>query len=131
MKTHLVMALLALGAIVGCDSRNEDVREAQQEVSNVKQEAVEDVSAAQDKAAQGVNAAKEEAASDIQEAQGELSETKKEASDTMSGTSRSAGELNVTEAQCQRFARGTQVKPEDKAIYAACAKLDPSRYPAQ
>lgn len=133
MKAYFLTFLFAAFAMTGCDSARNQVRDAQENVTETQQEAQRDVSEAQSEATSDVNAAKEEAASDITDAQRDLERAQREAtttgeagtaSGTTSGTTGS-GEMTVTHEQCQQFATNKTVTPENRALYEACSKLDP------
>ncbi|MES2962316.1 MAG: hypothetical protein V4760_00400, partial [Bdellovibrionota bacterium] len=74
---------------------------------------------------QDVNSVKEDAADDVKEAQRDLVKAEAKANEgTASGATSSAGDIRVSPEQCARFAIEKSVKPEDRAAYEACAKMD-------
>ncbi|MES2854855.1 MAG: hypothetical protein V4692_03275 [Bdellovibrionota bacterium] len=130
MKLYLASAVIVLGALAGCDSNRENVRDAQRDVTEARQDANKDISDAQANAVQNINEEKEEAAADIRDAQKDLAEAQREAAadGTTSATTRNDRDVKVTVEQCARFANTKEVKPEDKALYEACSKIDAKKF---
>lgn len=127
MKFGFLTAMVIVGALAaGCDNNREDVRDARNELTETQREAAQDVQKAQAEAVKDVNDTKEAAADDVNEAQRDLqkAEAKIAEEGTASGATSSAGEVSVTPEQCARFAVEKNVKPEDRAAYEACAKMD-------
>lgn len=133
MKRFLFGFVAAL-AIAGCDSQQKDVADAQKDLNETRQEAAKDVKEAQVGAIQDVNETKEDAAKDVKEAQKDLADERADLKESTSSTTASGGILNngkevsVSPEQCARFAKTKEVKPEDKAMYEACSKLDKKAY---
>ena len=130
---NVLVAAAAALAMTACTPKD-DVKEAQKDVIETRQEAQKDVSDAQGQAVQDVNSAKETAAKDIQSSEKNLAEEQRDAAkDSQSSTSTSImdnkkDEVKVTPEQCARFATNKTVKPEDKALYDACSKLNEKSY---
>jgi hypothetical protein len=130
---NLIVGLAAAVALTACDSQQKNVQDAQKDLSQTQQEAQKDVAQAQGQAVQDINSTKESAAKDINAAQKNVvDEQQKAAEDTRSSATTAADKndqkVSVTPEQCARFATTKQVKPEDKALYDACSKINEKSY---
>ncbi len=124
MKLGLLVATFAVvGLMTGCDSNREQAAEKRAELQNTQTEAAKDIRDAQMNAVKDVNEAKEEAADDIQSAGKDLREAQGVETST-SGSTTDADDVKVTAEECAKYAKNPNVKPELKARYEACSKLN-------
>jgi hypothetical protein len=131
---NLLVGVAAAVALTACDSHQKNVQDAQKDLVETQQEAQKDVAQAQGNAVQDINSTKESAAKDVQDAQKKLVEEQRDAAKDSSSSSSTSIMDNkdnkpaVTAEQCARFATNKQVKPEDKALYDACSKINEKSY---
>lgn len=134
MKAQIFAALVAVFALAGCDSNRDNVRDAQKDLSETRQEASQEVREAQGEAVKDINDTKESAASDIRNAQKDLQEAQRDAANDMGSTSgvttgvNNSGDVKVSPEQCAQFATNRTISPDKQALYDACAKMDPDKY---
>ncbi|MEK7355148.1 MAG: hypothetical protein AAB250_01770 [Bdellovibrionota bacterium] len=125
MKLRLLTAMMIVGALAGCTNPRDDVADERKDLTETQRDAAQDVQNAQAEAIQDVNKVKEDAADDVRDARNELQKAESKVIEgTASGVTSSAGDVRVTPEQCARFAAEKTVRPEDRAAYDACSKMD-------
>jgi len=128
MKLRLLSAFMIVGALTACHSNSEKVAEERIDLQETQAKAAQDVQKAQAEAIKDVNDTKESAAKDIQGAEKDLrnAETKaaNDANGTTSGFTHSTNDVRVTPEQCVCFVQVKEVRPEDRALYDACSKMN-------
>lgn len=130
MKSRLFAAMMIAGALaVGCTNNRENVQEQRKDLAEEQRDAAQDVQKAQADAIKDVNDVKEDAAADVKDAQRDLQKAEAKAANdgTASGATTSSGDIRVSPETCARFAVEKSVKPEDRALYDACSKMDKDR----